>query len=255
MDDDARPLAAGIARRDQRHLGEIEQSLHPGRPRRIDRSATNPRRRRRLRVVRRGSALPAATHNDALTRHLERLDQQHPVLGRQPGPQKQRAVLVEVVVDVLQLMRLPSVLRRHPAKSPQRPLQLRRRQRPRKLEQTLLRRPRRDPRQRPHLAERKLATPERRPQQRRPLQRLRDPQKLTRLTPRDPTTPRHKGLQVAAVALLPHLPDKLEPACRRRAQVRRQARELIHPLPRRRLPRHHTTTNPPNQRCLHRKQV
>ena len=35
------------------------------------------------------------------------LHQQHAVLGREPRPQKQRAVVVEVVVDVLQLVRTP----------------------------------------------------------------------------------------------------------------------------------------------------
>ena len=147
----------------------------------------------RLRVVRRCGALLAATLEHALTRRFERLDQQRAVLGREPRPQKQRAVVVEVVVDVLQLVRLPGVLRRNPAEGPKRPLELRCRQRPRKLEQALLGRRRRDPGQRPNLGERELATRERRPRRRQLLQRLRDPQELTRLTPRDPATPGEKA--------------------------------------------------------------
>ena len=205
----------------------------------------------RLRVVRRCGALLAPALEHPLARRLQRLDQQRAVLGREPCAEKERAVVVEVVVDVLQLVRFAGVLRRNPAERPQRPLELRCRQRARKLEQALLGRRRRDPGQRPNLGERELAAPERRPRRRQLLQRLCDPQELTRLTRRDPAAPRDKGLQVAAVALLVHLPDELEPACGRRAQVCGQARKLVHAAIRRRLARRHILANPLDRRCLH----
>ena len=159
MDDDARPptprarpLQPAMPRRD-RAKPRPAQDAEDQRPK----AATDIRRcatgsAAASVVVRRCSALLAAPLEHPFTRRLERLDQQRSVLGRKPRPQKQRAVVIQVVVDVLQLMRIRGVLRRDPAKGPERPLELRRRQRTRQLQQTLLRRRGRDPRQRPHLA-------------------------------------------------------------------------------------------------------
>ena len=76
--------------------------------------------------------------------------------------------------------------RPRPGGRPEAPARAASRQRPREVEQTLLRRPCCDPRQRPHLRERELAPRERRPRRRQLLQRLRDPHELPRLTRRDP---------------------------------------------------------------------
>ena len=170
--------------------------------------------------------LPAPLH-DPLPRGVQRLHEQRAVLGREPGAQVQRAVLLEVVAHELELVRLARVLRRDPPEVPQRALELRRRQRSRELEQPLLGRPGRDPRQRANLRVCRLASRERRPDRRQLLQRLRDPQVLPRLAPGDPAAVGEAACGIVADDLLAELPRELEPPRRRGAQMRGKRRQLV----------------------------
>ena len=129
VDDDARPLPV-----EARPLPRIDASARSSSAstragRGGSTEAPSAIRLRLVGVVRRCGALLAATLEHPLPRRLERLDQQRAVLGREPCPEKKGAVVVEVVVDVLELVRFAGVLRRNPAERPKRPLQLRCRQR------------------------------------------------------------------------------------------------------------------------------
>ena len=72
-------------------------------------------------------ALLAPALDDPLPRGFQRLDEHRAVLGRKAGAQVERAVVVEVVVDVLELVRLARVGRRDPTVDAKRALELGRR--------------------------------------------------------------------------------------------------------------------------------
>ena len=130
------PLVPLVLRPVERRPGKLDQRLHAKRPGRIERR--RHLRSRRLGLGRSGLPLLPAPLHDPLSRGVQRLHEQRPVLGGEPGAQVERAVLLEVVAHELELVRLARVLRRDPPEDPQRTLELRGRQRSRELEQPLL---------------------------------------------------------------------------------------------------------------------
>ena len=230
VDDEPRafePLRVGSG---ERRLGEAEQRLHAKRARlgreRVGRVSLGGH----VCVARGGSLLaPALEHS--VTRSVQRLDEQRAVLGSEAGAQVQGAVLLEVIVDVLQLVGLPRFLGRDPPVHAQRTLELGRRQRARELEQPLLGRRGRDPRQRAHLREGELAARERRPCRGQLSQRLGNPHVLARLAPGDPAAVREEACEIVADLRLVELPHALDEAGGRGAQVRGERRQLIHAAP------------------------
>ncbi len=122
MDDEPRTPPLLVVGRAERGVGKLEQRLDPHR-------ARLPRRKRqRVRghvanLGRRGTLLtPPLEH--AVVRGVERLHEERSVLGREAGAQVQRAVLLEVVTDELELVRLASVRSGDPPVHPQGTLEL-----------------------------------------------------------------------------------------------------------------------------------
>ena len=226
--DDLRALDPLHVGRGERRLGQVEQGLHLEGARRLEVAVG---RAARLRAALSCGALLAPALDDPLPRGFQRLDEHRAVLGRKAGAQVERAVVVEVVVDVLELVRLARVGRRDPTVDAKRALELRRRKRPASSSRRISDGRGRDPRQRAHLRESELAASERRPSRGQLLQRLCDPHVLACLAPGDPAAPGEEARQIVADARLVELRHALEPPSGRGAQMGGERRELVDPAP------------------------
>jgi hypothetical protein len=163
-----------------------------------------------------------------VARGVERSNHDDAVLGRESRAQVQRAVVCPVVVDVFECVRLACLLGRQTPEGVERTLELRRGQRARELEQSLLGRRRGDARQRPDLRERELAAAEGFPDRRELAQRLGHTHDLPRLAARDPAAERDVacGL-VHQAAFLGERVHELDEARGGNIDVRRERRELV----------------------------
>ena len=186
------------------------------------------RRRSRGNVGCRGS-LPRGL----LSRGVERGHQQRALLGREPCPQQDGAVVV--VVDAQPPIRPPAgggaLCRNDAAIAAQEPLELRRGRMPCEVEEIGLPLDVVHARERPHLRVAELALAERGPDQRKPAEPARHPHVLARGPGRDAALPGDPVGARLAAPLGPALArvvlgDELQPPACRRVDLRRQRGDL-----------------------------
>ena len=206
----------------ERGLGELDERLDLRRARGLE-----GERRIALGIDAR-SLLLAPPFVHPLACGLERLDEERAVLGGKAGAQVEGAVVREVVVDVLELVRLPHFLGGEAAEGTERELELGGGERFCQLEQPFLGGRGRDPGQGTHLAVRERSAGEGRANRGQLLHGLGDAQVLARLPSRHPEAEGEPADGLVCELTSPQVGGhQFEPARSGRVQVRGERRELV----------------------------